>query len=188
MLKKVLFFTKKSYFFLQKKVLFFAKKKCFSHPRWGGKQGEGGIVHGVAFKPNEPSSVDSPTMHVAGDEEDPFFEIVFSGLVMRIGVDEGSLEEMEKLWQLILEEEARPEEGVRSSVAENVPVAKLTKSSRRNSLPPLLEAIPEEEGAHEDQVEDTPVDDLHADSGFLEQSPSSNFFTFTNLFIMSVSE
>jgi len=150
---------------------------------WGGKQGEGGTVHGVAFKPNETSSADSLTMCLAGDEEDPYFEIVFSGLVMRIGVDEGSLEEMEKLWQLILEEEARSEEGARSSVEESVPVVTLTKSSMRNSLPPLLEAIPEEGGAHEDQVEDTPVDDLHADSGFLEQSPSKrkvlqDFLTF----------
>ena len=155
---------------------------------WGGKQGEDGTVHGVAFKPYQSSSVDSLTMRLAEDEEDPYFDIVFSGLVMRIGVDEGSLEEMEKLWQLILEEEARSEEGARSSVEESVPVVTLTKSSMRNSLPPLLEAIPEEGGAHEDQVEDTPVDDLHADSGFLEQSPSSNFFTSKNLLTMSASE
>ena len=148
---------------------------------WGGKQGEGGAVLGVAFKPNKTSSVDGLPARLAGDEEDPYFEIVFSGLVMRIGVDEGSFEEMEKLWQLILEEEARAEEGERSSsVAKSLPVATtLTRSGWRDSLPQLLEAIPEEEVVHEDQHEDPPVFDSHADSGFLEQSPSRNFFTFT---------
>ena len=142
---------------------------------WGGKQGEGGVVHGVAFKPNKTSSVDTQTMSLAVDEEDPYFDIVFSGLVMRIGVDEGSFEEMEQLWQLILEEEARAEEGERSSVAESLPAAAtLTKSGRRDSISVLLEEIPEEDGGHEDQPEESPGADSHADSGFLEQSPSRN--------------
>ena len=145
---------------------------------WGGKQGEGGTVHGVAFKPYQSSSVDSLTMRLAEDEEDPYFDIVFSGLVMRIGVDEGSLEEMERLWQLLLEEEARGEEGERSSAAESLPMAAILtigKSGRRNSL---LEAIP---GPEENQLEDSPVADLHADSGFLDhdQSPSRNFCVIT---------
>ena len=152
---------------------------------WGGKQGEGGTVHGVAFKPNQQSSVDSSTSCLAGDEEDPYFDIVFSGLVMRIGVDEGSLEEMERLWQLLLEEESIAEEG-RSSTAESLPRTILTigNSCRRNSLSPLLEVI----SGPEEELEDSPVADLHTDSGFLDQSPSRNFCILTVAHIYNASD
>ena len=146
---------------------------------WGGKQGEGGTVNGVAFKPNHNSSMDHLTKHLVEEEEDPYFDIVFSGLVMRIGVDEGSLDEMEKLWQLLLEEEARAEEGEGSNAAAEilpVPVmqrASLSQADRRSSL---QGALPEEDRVNEDQLEDSPDTDLHVDSGFLDhQSPSRNF-------------
>ena len=146
---------------------------------WGGKQGEGGTVNGVAFKPNQSSPMDHLIKYLV-EEEDPYFDIVFSGLVMRIGVDEGSLDEMENLWQLLLEEEARAVEGERSNAAAEilpVPVllqrSDLSQAGRRSSL---QEALPEEEGVHEDQLEDSLRADLHADSGFLDhQSPSRNF-------------
>ena len=146
---------------------------------WGGKQGEGGTVNGVAFKPNHNSSMDHLTKHLVEEEEDPYFDIVFSGLVMRIGVDEGSLDEMEKLWQLLLEEEARAEEGEGSNAAAEilpVPVmqrASLSQADRRSSL---QGALPEEDRVNEDQLEDSLNADLQADSGFLDhQSPSRNF-------------
>ena len=41
-----------------------------------GYGGAGGTVNGVAFKPNY-----NLTKHLVEEEEDPYFDIVFSGLV-----------------------------------------------------------------------------------------------------------
>ena len=146
---------------------------------WGGKRGEGGTVYGVAFKPNVATSFGSRSLCLAGEEEeDPYSEIVFSGLVMRIGVDEGSLENSEKLWQLMLEEEARAEEGESTRCPKSLVSATLNKSVQRNSL--AMEAISEEGEVHEDRLEYSLGLHFFSDSGFLEQSPGMNILLQIN--------
>ena len=115
----------------------------------------------------------TPALCLAGEEEeDPYSEIVFSGLVMRIGEDEGSLEDSEKLWQFMLEEEARAEEGESTRCPKSLVSATLNKSAQRNSL--AIEAISEEGEVHEDRLEYSLGLHFFSDSGFLEQSPGTN--------------
>ena len=152
---------------------------------WGGKQGEGGAVYGVVFRPNMSSTLGSQVVDQEIEEEDPFMDIVFSSLVMRIGVDEGSWEEFEELFQLIVEEESLVEEDERRSASRISSALVLKKSSRRSSRVPMLEVIPEEGGdILEEQQECVSEDqggDFHdeqhdksllTDSGFLEETPS----------------
>ena len=118
--------------------------------------------------------------HVADQEmekEDPFVDIVFSSLVMRIGVDEGSWEEFEELFQLIVEEESLVEEDERRSALRISSDVVLKKSSRRSSRVPMLEVIPEEGGDILEEQQECFCKDQHdnsllTDSGFLEETPS----------------